>query len=106
VGPGFDAAGAGPFSATPGMPAMSTYDPTTGQPVATGSGGNGQAADDLIYLITSTIYPPGWSEQGGPGTIQEYNGLLIVNQTDEVQSQVTNLLSQISSQLAARQASK
>ena len=48
----------------------------------------------LIKLITNTIAPKSWSDQGGPGTI-EYHPLtlsLIINQTPDIQDQVADLL--------------
>jgi hypothetical protein len=60
--------------------------------------------DDLIDVITTSIAPPSWSEQGGPGTISEYDGLLVISQTNQVHSQVAELIGQISSKLAARPA--
>jgi type II secretory pathway component GspD/PulD (secretin) len=48
----------------------------------------------LIKLITNTIAPKSWGEQGGPGTI-EYFPLtmsLVINQTPDIQDQVADLL--------------
>ncbi len=48
----------------------------------------------LIKLITNTIAPRSWGEQGGPGTI-EYFPLtmsLVINQTPDIQDQVADLL--------------
>ena len=48
----------------------------------------------LIKLITNTIAPKSWSDQGGPGTI-EYHPLtlsLVINQTPDIQDQVADLL--------------
>jgi type II secretory pathway component GspD/PulD (secretin) len=50
--------------------------------------------DMLIKLITSTIEPRSWAEQGGPGTI-EFHPLtmaLVINQTPDIQDQVQDLL--------------
>jgi type II secretory pathway component GspD/PulD (secretin) len=50
--------------------------------------------DMLIKLITSTISPRSWAEQGGPGTI-DYHPLtmsLAINQTPDIQDQVADLL--------------
>jgi type II secretory pathway component GspD/PulD (secretin) len=50
--------------------------------------------DMLIKLITSTIQPRSWAEQGGPGTI-EFHPLtlsLTINQTPDIQDQVQDLL--------------
>ncbi|HZV04506.1 MAG TPA: hypothetical protein VE999_05400 [Gemmataceae bacterium] len=50
--------------------------------------------DMLIKLITSSISPRSWAEQGGPGTI-EFHPLtlsLTINQTPDIQDQVQDLL--------------
>jgi type II secretory pathway component GspD/PulD (secretin) len=52
------------------------------------------AEDRLIKLITDTIAPRSWSENGGRGTI-DYHPLtmsLVINQTPAVQDQVADLL--------------
>ena len=59
--------------------------------------------DDLIEVITTSIAPQTWNEQGGPGTICEYDGLLIINATSAVQTQVADLLDKISIRLTARE---
>lgn len=58
-------------------------------------------ADKLIDVICTTIAVPTWSSVGGQGTICEYNGLLVVSQTQDVQRQVADLLEQIAGKLAA-----
>ena len=58
-------------------------------------------AEKLIDVICTTIASPTWSSVGGQGTICEYNGLLVVSQTQEVQQQVADLLEQIAGKLAA-----
>jgi hypothetical protein len=52
-------------------------------------------ADTLIDLITTTVTPDGWSDNGGNGTISFFRGLLIISQTDDVHSDVDGLLRQI-----------
>ena len=50
--------------------------------------------DMLIKLITSTIQPRSWAEQGGPGSI-DFHPLtmaLVINQTPDIQDQVQDLL--------------
>ncbi|HEY7311710.1 MAG TPA: hypothetical protein VH643_20275 [Gemmataceae bacterium] len=50
--------------------------------------------DQLIKLITETIAPRSWAEQGGRGTI-DYHPLtmaLIINQTPDVQDQIADIL--------------
>jgi general secretion pathway protein D len=58
--------------------------------------------NNLIEVITTSVAPQTWDEQGGPGMICEYDGLLIVNATSEVQSQVTELFDMLSTKLALR----
>ncbi len=58
--------------------------------------------DKLIEVIVTSVAPTTWDEQGGPGTICEYGGLLIVNANPEVQPQVTDLLEKLSTKLASR----
>jgi type II secretory pathway component GspD/PulD (secretin) len=50
--------------------------------------------DMLIKLITSTIAPRSWAEQGGPGTIDFHSltNALVINQTPDIQDQVQDLL--------------
>jgi len=60
--------------------------------------------DDLIEALTTTIWPQTWADQGGPGTICEYGGLLIINQTAAVHSEVSELLDEISTRLVSRSA--
>jgi hypothetical protein len=53
--------------------------------------------DNLIWLITHTVAPGGWSEKGGPGTINYFplTMSLVVKQTPEIQTQVAQLLSSL-----------
>lgn len=50
--------------------------------------------DALIDLITSTVKPASWDSVGGPGSIApfENRGVLIISQTEQVQSQIAELL--------------
>jgi hypothetical protein len=61
-------------------------------------------AERLVDVICTTIAPNTWDEVGGPATISEFNGLLVVSQTSAVQSQVAELLEQLSEKLASRSA--
>ncbi len=53
--------------------------------------------DQLIRLITQTIAPASWSTTGGAGLIRfsDDNTALIVRQTEEVQSQVADLINKL-----------
>jgi type II secretory pathway component GspD/PulD (secretin) len=69
---------------------------------ATDAGGNVQITkqrqqtheDMLIKLITNTIAPHSWAEQGGSGTIDFHpmTLALVVNQTPDIQDQIQDLL--------------
>jgi hypothetical protein len=61
----------------------------------------GTPPERLINVITTVIASPTWDDVGGQGTIEEYNGLLVVSQTPEVHEQVAMLLDQIAGKLAA-----
>lgn len=61
----------------------------------------GTPPERLINVITTVIASPTWNDVGGQGTIEEYNGLLVVSQTPEVHEQVATLLDQIAGKLAA-----
>ena len=61
----------------------------------------GTPAEKLISVITSVVAAPTWDDVGGQGTIQEYNGLLVVSQTADVQADVARVLEQIAGKLAA-----
>jgi hypothetical protein len=61
----------------------------------------GTPAEKLIHVITTAVASPTWDDVGGQGSIQEYNGLLVVTQTHEVHEQVATLLEQITGKLAA-----
>ena len=85
----------------------------TGRPVAAGNatqqsmpggmgpGGAGGAQsadfDDLIDLITQTVAPKSWEQNGGQGTIAPFptNLSLVVSQTQEVHEQIVDLLEQL-----------
>ncbi len=59
-----------------------------------GAAGNHPAAagDALLNVITSTIYPDTWTDVGGSGSLAEFNGLLIVKQSQTVHRQISLLL--------------
>jgi hypothetical protein len=48
--------------------------------------------EELIEHIQSLIAPDSWTDTGGPGSISEFRGLLVVSQTEEVHEQLTALL--------------
>jgi hypothetical protein len=49
--------------------------------------------DTLIDLITSTVQPDSWTDNGGSGSISGFpSGLLVISQTDDYQEEVERLL--------------
>jgi type II secretory pathway component GspD/PulD (secretin) len=55
----------------------------------------GTTEEQLIKLITSSVAPRTWSEMGGKGTVDYFplTMALVVNQTPDVQEQISDLLS-------------
>jgi len=53
------------------------------------------AAEELLDLITSTIEPDCWIDNGGTGSITSYRGMLVVSQSEEVHEDVDALLEQL-----------
>ena len=47
---------------------------------------------ELCNVLTTTIASNSWDEVGGPGSIEEFRGLLVVSQVEEVNRQVAALL--------------
>lgn len=63
-----------------------------------GAGGGNQADfDSLIELITSTVSPSSWDQNGGAGSIAPFNTnlTLVVSQTQEIHEQIADLLTQL-----------
>jgi hypothetical protein len=58
-------------------------------------------AEKLINVITTVVAAPSWDEVGGQGSIQEYNGLLVVSQTAGAHADIARVLEQIAGKLAA-----
>ncbi|MSR56066.1 MAG: hypothetical protein EXS05_00090 [Planctomycetaceae bacterium] len=66
-------------------------------PMASGMGGaamgaHPHAASSLAALIATTIDPESWSDAGGHGSIMEYNGMLVVKNSQPVHAKVKKLL--------------
>jgi hypothetical protein len=49
----------------------------------------------LIEIITSTVGPSTWDEVGGPGTIQQFPGVLVISQIEQVHHQIEQLLASL-----------
>jgi hypothetical protein len=88
------------ISATPSVPAYGG--PGMGPPIAKDRPPT--PADDLMDVIQTSVQPQTWTMRNGHGTICEFDGLLIVNATAAVQSDVVDLLDKISSRLKSRAA--
>jgi hypothetical protein len=58
--------------------------------------------DELVELIKSVIKPESWTDNGGPGTVEEYRGLLIISQTAERHREINHFL-ELLRQAAAKQ---
>jgi hypothetical protein len=50
-----------------------------------------QKTDDLIALVTTIVDPQSWDDMGGPGSIDAYNGLVVVAQTAKTHKKVERL---------------
>jgi hypothetical protein len=57
--------------------------------------------DDLIEAITTAVEPSSWDEHGGQASIFPLGGMLLINQTAEVHTQIGDLLELLRSQGAA-----
>lgn len=53
------------------------------------------AIDELLDLISSTVVPDSWTDNGGSGSMSIFRGLLIVSQTERTHEEVELLLRQI-----------
>ena len=49
-------------------------------------------AEQLIEIITTAVNPESWTHMGGPGTIGEYNGLVVVSQSARTHSKIEKVL--------------
>jgi general secretion pathway protein D len=48
-------------------------------------------AESLIEIVIANVDPDSWDEVGGPGSISEYNGLIVVTQTAQTHRKVERL---------------
>ncbi len=51
--------------------------------------------DTLIDLITTTVEPDAWSDNGGTGSVSAIHHMLVVSQTDEIHDQIQTLLNHL-----------
>jgi len=52
-------------------------------------------AERLIALVTTSVNPQSWTEVGGPGSISEYHGLIVVTQTAQTHKKVEHVLNML-----------
>lgn len=52
-------------------------------------------AERLISLVTTSVNPQSWTEVGGPGSISEYHGLIVVTQTAQTHKKVEHVLNML-----------
>lgn len=52
-------------------------------------------ADTLIDLITSTVAPDSWTDNGGSGSMSVFRGLLVVSQSDDLHDELNLMLRQL-----------
>ncbi len=57
-------------------------------------------ADTLIEIITRTVDPDSWEMNGGLGSIAEYDGKIVVRQTDAAHAQIKYLLENLTPEYA------
>jgi hypothetical protein len=51
-----------------------------------------QKAEELIEIITTAVDVDTWQEMGGPGTIGQYNGLIVVSQSARTHAKIEKVL--------------
>lgn len=49
-------------------------------------------AEQLMNIVTTAVEPDSWSEMGGPGTIGQYNGLIVVSQSARTHAKIEKVL--------------
>jgi hypothetical protein len=76
-------AGGGGF----GGPSDSAADDKNARPISE----HDLRAERLMDIIVTNVDSQSWEEVGGPGSISEYNGLIVVTQTDEVHKKVEHV---------------
>jgi hypothetical protein len=57
------------------------------------------SAERLCDLITAKIQPGKWDDNGGPGNVESYADLLVVNQTQAIQQEVERYLEKLGNSL-------
>lgn len=49
-------------------------------------------SEQLMNIITTAVEPDSWSDTGGPGTIGQYNGLIVVSQSARTHAKIEKVL--------------
>ena len=57
--------------------------------------------DQLIKLLTATVAPESWGELGGAGSIERYEGILIISNTRFIHAKVEAFLRDLGDAMAA-----
>jgi hypothetical protein len=47
---------------------------------------------ELIDILQHTVRPESWDVQGGPGSISDYRGLIVVSNTIEIHRKIDRVL--------------
>jgi general secretion pathway protein D len=55
----------------------------------------GEDYDTVIDMVTSTVAPDSWTDNGGSGSITGFRGLLVISQTEAIHQEVEDLLKQV-----------
>jgi general secretion pathway protein D len=99
--------GGGFFAVEDQPPGAGQSGRTAGAPSESGLGGAGPGgeadydgprtehdlrAENLMSIVVTNIHPDTWDDVGGPGSVSEYNGLLVVTQTMQVHKEVEHVL--------------
>jgi hypothetical protein len=51
-----------------------------------------QKAEQLMDILVTAVDPASWSDQGGPGTIGQYTGLIVVSQSARTHTKIEKVL--------------
>lgn len=64
------------------------------------------AVGDLADLLTTAVEPDSWDAVGGPGTVREYLGTLVVRQTQKVHREIEKLFAEMRKVAAVNEANR
>lgn len=66
-----------------------------GKPMKVAGPDGGYNIDDLTKMLSMTVDPDSWDDVGGPGSITEFKGLVVIYQTPTVHERVEKLLNML-----------